>query len=420
MERFIILLSITLSLSITNVVASEPVKLLGADLPELWQYLEQNNAELNAARLESRAEDERVEASGVLPDPSLRIEWLDINQANGVTLNPTQVAGVKYSVLQPIPGWGKREVQKQTAVANANSAKAQQRMVSAELRAKLRLTFAQYYRAFHGTQLNEELMVFAASASKLAQSRYERGQGGQQEWIKAQLEESVLKSYGYTLRSELRKTQARLNALLNRSNDAPLATPQVLPEIPSISILEESQLQKRLQSSSPQLSRQNAMSASAQGEVDMARKNQTPDFIVAIAPVQYGNGIRSWDAMLEFTIPLQQGSHNSHRHEADQRLSASQAREQALEQNLNAELSEHKAALTANAEQLQLIQQQSLPLIEMAFKNALTAYQNGRLDYATLWQVRREVQRNKLDELDALTNQQFHIAEIERLLGEAL
>jgi outer membrane protein TolC len=420
MERFIILLSITLSLSITNVVASEPVKLLGADLPALWQYLEQNNAELNAARLESRAEDERVEASGVLPDPSLRIEWLDINQANGVTLNPTQVAGVKYSVLQPIPGWGKREVQKQTAVANANTAKAQQRMVSAELRAKLRLTFAQYYRAFHATQLNEELMVFAASASKLAQSRYERGQGGQQEWIKAQLEESVLKSYGYTLRSELRKTQARLNALLNRSNDAPLATPQVLPEIPSISILEESQLQKRLQSSSPQLSRQNAMSASAQGEVDMARKNQTPDFIVAIAPVQYGNGIRSWDAMLEFTIPLQQGSHNSHRHEADQRLSASQAREQALEQNLNAELSEHKAALTASTEQLQLIQQQSLPLIEMAFKNALTAYQNGRLDYATLWQVRREVQRNKLDELDALTNQQFHIAEIERLLGEAL
>jgi outer membrane protein TolC len=420
MERFIILLSITLSLGITNVVASEPVSVLGADLPGLWQHLEQNSAELNAARLESNAEEERADASGVLPDPSLRIEWLDINQANGVTLNPAQVAGVKYSVLQPIPGWGKREVQKQTAIANANTAKAQQRMVSAELRAKLRLTYAQYYRAFHATQLNEELMVFAASASKLAQSRYERGQGGQQEWVKAQLEESVLKSDSFTLRSELHKTQARLNALLNRSMDAPLSTPQVFPEIPSISLLEESQLQKRMRDSSPQLSRQNAISASAQGEVDMARKNQTPDFIVAIAPVQRGNGISSWDAMLEFTIPLQQGSHNSHRHEADQRLSASLAREQALEQNLNAELSEHKAALTASTEQLQLIRQQSMPLIEMAFKNALTAYQNGRLDYATLWQVRREVQRNKLDELDALTNQQIHIAELERLLGEIL
>jgi outer membrane protein TolC len=420
MERFIILLSITLSLGITNVVASEPVSVLGADLPGLWQHLEQNSAELNAARLESNAEEERADASGVLPDPSLRIEWLDINQANGVTLNPAQVAGVKYSVLQPIPGWGKREVQKQTAIANANTAKAQQRMVSAELRAKLRLTYAQYYRAFHATQLNEELMVFAASASKLAQSRYERGQGGQQEWVKAQLEESVLKSDSFTLRSELHKTQARLNALLNRSMDAPLSTPQVFPEIPSISLLEESQLQKRMRDSSPQLSRQNAISASAQGEVDMARKNQTPDFIVAIAPVQRGNGISSWDAMLEFTIPLQQGSHNSHRHEADQRLSASLAREQALEQNLNAELSEHKAALTASTEQLQLIRQQSMPLIEMAFKNALTAYQNGRLDYAMLWQVRREVQRNKLDELDALTNQQIHIAELERLLGEIL
>jgi outer membrane protein TolC len=420
MGRFIILLSITLSLSITNVAASESVKLPGADLAELWQYLEQNSAELNAARLESNAEAERADASGALPDPSLRIEWLDINQANGVTLNPAQVAGVKYSVLQPIPGWGKRDVQKQTAVANANTLKAQQRMVSAELRAKLRLTFAQYFRAFQATRLNEELLAFAANASKLAQSRYERGQGGQQEWVKAQLEESVLKSDSYTLRSELHKTQARLNALLNRSTDALLATPQVLPEIPSISLLEESQLQTRLIASSPQLSRQNAMSASAQGEVDMAHKNQNPDFIVAIAPVQRGNGVSSWDAMLEFTIPLQQGSHNSHRHEANERLSASQAREQALVQNLNAELSEHKAALTASTEQLQLIRQQSLPLIEMAYKNALTAYQNGRLDYATLWQVRREVQRNKLDELEALTNQQIHIAELERLLGEIL
>lgn len=415
MGRLLILLCFTFSA--TPLSATE---LPGADIAGLWQYLEQNNAELNAARLETSAAEQRIEATGVLPDPSLRIEWQDINQQSGVTLSPSQVAGVKYSVLQPIPGWGKRDVQKQTAAASASWAKAQQQSISAELRAQVTLTFAQYYRSFHALQLNEELKEFAASASRLAQSRYERGLGNQQEWIKAQLEVAALRSDGFVLQAEVRKAQARLNALLNRSSDAPLAEPQILRELPAASVLDEAQLQQRLRTSSPQLSKQTAVSASAQSEVEMARKNQTPDFIVAVAPIQRGNGVSSWDAMLEFTIPLQQGSHSAHRHEADERLRASQAREQALSQNLSAELGEHKAALSASTEQLQLIRQQALPLVEMAFKSALAAYQNGRLDYATLWQARREVQRNKLDALDALTNQQIHLAEIERLLGEPL
>lgn len=418
MGRIFILFIITLGLG--TISATSAAELLGANADGLWQYLEQNNPELEASRYESSAAEQRAAATGALPDPSLRIEWQDINQPNGTTLNPSQVGGVKYTVLQPIPGWGKRDVQRQSAAANVNLAKAQQRAVSSELRAQIKLTFVQYYRSFHALQLNEELKNFATSASKLAQSRYERGQASQQEWVRAQLDEAALRSEGFSLQAELRKTQARLNALLNRVSDAPLTSPQVLPVVPAVSVLDETQLQQRLRASNPQLSRQTALSNVAQGEVAMARKNQTPDFIVAVAPIQRGNGISSWDAMLEFTIPLQQNSHSAHRHEADESLRASQAREQALQHSLFADLGEHKSAFTASTEQLKLIREQSLPLVEMAFKSALAAYQNGRLDYATLWQARREVQRNKLDELDALINQQIHLAEIERLLGEPL
>ena len=413
MGSFYILLSV---FCITPALADE---LPGAEVQGLWRYLEQNSAELNAVRLDSSAAEKRAHASGALPDPSLRIEWQDVNQSGGATLNPSRVGAVKYTVLQPIPGWGKRDVQKQTAQANADWAKAEQLAVGAELRAQVKLTFARYYRTFHALQLNEELKTFATSASKLAQSRYERGLGKQQDWVKAQLDAAALDSEGFALLAEYRKAQARLNALLSRPATAPLTEPQVLPELPAASALDEAQLQQRL-AASPQLGKQTALSASAQGEVEMARKNQTPDFILALAPIQRGNGVSSWDAMLEFTIPLQGSSHSAHRYEADERLNASQAREQALAQNLSAELGEHTAALSASSEQLQLIRRQTMPLVEMAFKSALAAYQNGRLDYAILWQARREVQRNKLDELDALTNQQIHLAEIERLLGEPL
>jgi cobalt-zinc-cadmium efflux system outer membrane protein len=83
-------------------------------------------------------------------------------------------------------------------------------------------------------------------------------------------------------------------------------------------------------------------------------------------------------------------------------------------------MSEHGAALRAASEQLQLIRTQTLPLTELAYKSVLSGYQNGSMDYATLWQARRELQRNRVDELDAQLAQQIHLAEIERLIGEEL
>lgn len=413
----IILFSIIFNLGLGPLMAEE---LPGADMPGLWRHLESHSAELEAAVLETSAAEQQAAATGALPDPSVRIEWQDVDQPGGVTLDPSRVTAVKYSVLQTIPAWGKRDAQKQTAVANAAWASAQQRAIRAQLRARLTLTFASYYRSFHAMRLNAELTDFALSASKLARSRYERGQGGQQEWVKAQLDEAALRAEGYALQAEHRTAQARLNALLNRPGDASLAPPQQLPLLPPANVLETGQLQQRLHASNPQLAAQTALSASAQGEATLAGKNQLPDFVVAVSPVQRGNGIRSWDAMLEFTLPLQQSSHSAHRHEANEKVRASQAREQALVQTLHAELGEHQAALAASTERLQLLREQILPLVEMAFKSALSAYQNGRLDYATLWQARREVQRNKLDELDILSQQQSHLAEIERLLGETL
>jgi len=418
MERLFI--TFILLLCSTPLLAAAPAPLPGADVAGLLQYLEDNSAELNVARLESSAAEHRSEAAGVLPDPSVRIEWQDINQPGGVTLNPSRVGAVKYSYLQPLPGWGKRDAQKQVAEAGAKQMQEQQRGVRAELRSRMKLAFAQYYRAYNALQLNQELSGFASSAARLAQERYERGLNKQQEWLKAQLDVAALQSERFSLQAEYQRTQARINALLNRQVNAPLSNPQQLPAVPMPAKLEDAYLQQRLQESSPQLFSQNAQSSVAQANMELTQKNQTPDFIVAISPIQRGDSISNWDAMLEFTIPLQQGAHSAHRHEAAQQLSASQAREQALAQALAADMSEHGAALRAASEQLQLIRTQTLPLTELTYKSVLSGYQNGNMDYATLWQARRELQRNRVDELDAQLAQQIHLAEIERLIGEEL
>ncbi|MBI5919281.1 MAG: TolC family protein [Nitrosomonadales bacterium] len=397
-------------------VAWADVAVPGATLPGLLQWLEQDSAELAAMRHEAAGAELRAEAAGALPDPSLRIEWGGLNRS-GVPLDPSRVDATKYTVLQPVPGWGKRDAQKQAAQAGAALAGAQQRAVGAELRARMTLAFAQYYQSQRALALNDEFGGFTDSAAKLVQSRYETGAATQQELVRAQLEQAAQQSERLQLQSDLAQAQARINALLNRPAHAALASPEVLPEPPAAARLEGSALEQRLRDANPQLAGQAAQTDLAQRNAELAQRNLSPDFILGIAPVQRGNGIRSLDAMLEFTLPLQQVAHHAHQHEASEMVDASRARQQAAETRLLGELREHLAALEAARAQQALLHQRVSPLAELAFKGALAGNQSGRVDFATLLEARRQLQKTRLDELGAEVAQQLHLAEIERLIG---
>lgn len=391
----------------------------GATLPSLLRWLMQDSAELAAMRHEAAGAAQRAEAAGALPDPSLRIEWMGLNRS-GVPLDPSRTDGTKYTVLQPLPGWGKRDALKQSAQAGVVLAEAQQRAVSAELRARMALAFAQYYQTHHALTLNGELGSFTDSAAKLVQTRYETGTATQQELVRAQLEQVAQQSERLQLQADLAQAQARINALLNRPASAPLQAPQALPELPSAAKLDEADLTRRLRAANPQLAGQAAQSDIAQRNVELAQRNLSPDFILGIAPVQRGNGIRSVDAMLEFTLPLQRLAHHAHQHEADAMLAASQSRQQAAETRLLGALREHLAALQGSRSQQALIRQRVLPLAELAFKGALAGSQTGQVNFATLLDARRQLQKARLDELNAEVSQQIHLAEVERLIGEQL
>ena len=383
----------------------------------LLQWLEQDSAELAAARYDTETAKQGAETAGALPDPSLRIEWQDIERTNVL---PGQVGSMKYTVLQALPGWGKRAAQKQVGAAGIAVAREQQRATAAELRTQMKTAFARYYQTHHALLLNEDLEKFTEMVAQLAQSRYETGLATQQELVRAQLEQSALQSERYALQATYSQSQARINALLNRAPHAALAEPAALRPLPSPAVLDEALLEQRVRDRSPQLAGQAAQTVAAQSNVDLARKNLTPDFVLGVGPVQRGSSFSTWDAMLEFSIPLQSGIHHAHQHEAGEMLQASRARQQALEARLLGELREHYAALQAAQQQATLTRQRALPLAELAFKGALAGYQSSRVDFSTLLDAKRQVQKARLDELNASIEQQIHLAEIERLTGEEL
>ena len=394
---------------------AEPVP--GATVKDLLVWLEQGSAEISAARSDTASAMQRAEEAGALPDPSVRIEWMDINRTNVL---PAQAGEMRYNVLQPLPGWGKRDAQKQVANAKTQVAMEQQRVVSAELRTRVKIVFAQYYQAYQSLQLNEELGKFTNTVAELAKSRYENNLATQQDLVKAQLEQSTLQSEHIFLQTAYSQSQARINSLLNRPAYAPLHFPEVLRSLPLPVVLNPDALEQRFSQSSPLLAGLEAQTSVSSSSVDLARKNLIPDFVVGIAPVQRGNNVSTWNAMLEFSIPLQRALHSAQQSEAEEMLQADRHRLLGAKTRLLSELREHYSALQAAREQETLTHQRVEPLAELAYNGALEGYRNGRIDFATLLEAKRQIQKAHLDELNASVEQQIHLAEIERLIGEEL
>lgn len=398
---------------------SPPAEVPGASAQDLLQWLERDSPELQAAQHDAASAADGADAAGVLPDPSVRIEWWDIPN-NNPTLDPRADGMTMYKLIQPIPGWGKLDAQKRAAEAGADAARARQRAVRADLRTQVKLAYARYYRAFHALQLNQELAAFADSVAQLARSRYETGLASQQEMIRAQLEQSGLQTERYALQADLSQSQAAINALLDRPARAPLQDPAALRPLPPPAVLNEDALMQRLRDASPVLAGEAAQVRGAQSSADLARRNKRPDFMVGIGPTQRGGSFSTFGAMLEFTVPLHSEARGAQQREAEEAAEAGRARLRAAQARLAGELRQRYAALEAAGQQEALDSQRALPLAELAFKGALAGYRNGNVDFATLLEAKRQVQKARLDELDAQVAQQVNLAGIEQLIGEDL
>jgi len=87
---------------------------------------------------------------------------------------------------------------------------------------------------------------------------------------------------------------------------------------------------------------------------------------------------------------------------------------------LTGELYENLAGLQA-AQRIEALTTGSLlPQSEDTLQAALTGYENGRVDFATLLDAQRQIRISKQNLLKAQVDAQMRLATIERLLGEEL
>ena len=168
----------------------------------------------------------------------------------------------------------------------------------------------------------------------------------------------------------------------------------------------------------PQLFSETARIKSAELGRELTLKNRYPDFTLSIAPTQMQSRIAEWELMVEVNIPLQQDSRRAQEREAQAMLDAAQARSEAVSHQVLSDLSENLAALEAAQRTEQLARSSLQPQAELSLQAALAAYENGKLDFATLLDAQRLLRQARQSQLKAQLDAQMRLAEIEKLLGE--
>src|SRR5580704_2205314 len=235
---------LTIMLAAGPACADAPVSLAapGATLDEVLAIARRLSPQLAARALDTEAAQARGEIAGSLADPTLRITSDEIDRTSGPRQNK-----MLFTVEQEFPLWGKLDLRRDQASAD------------------------------QAIRTTEDLHRVVHDIARVAQDRYAQGRGSQPEVYKAEVENTRLATEIVRLEAKRRGAAARLNALLARPIDSPLARPVKLQALPSDAALAPAALMQRARAANPSLAGRDAQIAAAAAGKQLADKSWYPD-----------------------------------------------------------------------------------------------------------------------------------------------
>ena len=398
--------------------AEGPVSLTmpGATLDEVLAIARRLSPDLAARAVDTEAAQARVAIAGSLADPTLRITSDEIDRTSGPRQNK-----MFFTVEQEFPLWGKLDLRREQATADVARSRADTRATEAELIEKVKVAFALYYESDQAIRTTEDLHRVVHDMARVARERYAQGRGLQQEVYKAEVEITRLSTEIVRLEAKRRSAAARLNALLARPIDAPVARPVKLRALPSDAELTLDALIQRARAGNPSLAGHDAQIAAATAGKQLADKNWYPDVMLKAGAIdRTGNGPNGYLAEIGLRVPLQWGLHQAQQREAAAQVGAAQARRQAQELQIQGELGEFAADFAGSRRTADLIRTQLLPQSQALLRSGVAGYGLGRAELVDVLRAEHDLANLRIELLSAEFDQQRQLAAIERLIGSDL
>ena len=391
----------------------------GDSLISLQTAVQENNPQLQQVMAEMQAASARTISAGALADPLFKLEMMDFTpEGNGTQYLPGKTGQTKYTLMQDLPWYGKRDLKTNVAQQQADAAKFNTAKTLNELKAEVRRLYVRRYETHQMWLLNQEIDSVLRQIEQVTSNRYQQGLVNQQALIQTQLNRSQLAKMQIDLEAEQKQLQSWTNAILNRSPSAELAWPESLPSLSDheLKALKESDWLKQTPQWQQTVSARNAAALNER----LVEKNRYPDFTVGVTAVQNQQQLEEWEGMVQFNLPLNLTRRTADEREAQAMSIAAKAEQQQMNNDLQSQFWRAVTAIEQAKQQQQLLKDKIQEQAALNLRSALLAYQNNQLPLSDLLQAEQQWLEVRQSQIQAASAEQMAYADIEALTGKAL
>jgi cobalt-zinc-cadmium efflux system outer membrane protein len=348
-----------------------------------------DNPDLAQMLARARAMADIPSQAGTLPDPELSFSAMSLPVDNFDT-RQEDMTQLLVGITQAIPFPGKLALREQAAAYEAAAAAHNAAEVRRRLLSDVKITWWLIFYLDRALGIVDNNQSLLHQFVDIARTKYEVGEGLQQDVLLAQLELSKLLDQKINLAASRRNAAAKLNALLDRPANGDLKLPaDVAMQLPTV--LPEDKLYAQAEASRAMLEGGRQDINAAQSRLELAKKDYLPDFMV---DASYGArddtlaGDRRSDLLslgVRVNVPIFAAQKQAKA--VDQRTSELMQQKYALQDqwnNVRSQISQSYSDYRRAREQFVLFETGIVPQAQQTVASMLSGYQVNKVDFLNL------------------------------------
>lgn len=351
------------------------------DLATILALADASNPDILALQERTEALKHVPSQVNAYPDPQFSVS-LTNESLDKWTVGTSDMSNITLSWLQEVPYSGKRGLAADVAKADVDVSSQAVEVTRLRVRAAVKEAYAELYRIDRTWEIVEESRKLLQGFRDAARARQETGDGILENVLKADTEITQIDVELAGLAQDRRSAAASLNALLGRSEDAPLGPALSAPAIrtPDKDTVEKDALER-----SPELAMGRAAARRDEVRVDLAKRNLKPDFMWGAGYANRGSLDPMVMGMFGIRLPLYKGRKQQEAVvQSEHDLNATRRELDSRSVAILAEVRDLLARADRASEQMRLIQDGTLPLARGALDSAAASYSSGRAEFVTV------------------------------------
>jgi cobalt-zinc-cadmium efflux system outer membrane protein len=390
------------------------------NVEQLIEEAIQNNPEILAQKKRWELFKEKIPQASALEDPMFGFGIISL--PTNFSFKDEDMTMKEFSLSQKFPFYGKRRLMGEMAGKEAEA-------VSNEIQDKINRIIKDvktaYYDLSHNyrtTEVVQRNKRILEDFAKIAETRYAVGEGIQQDVMKAHVEVSKMVDELIMLEQKKSALGAKLNALLDRSPETPVGTPEevVLQKLP----IQIEEFQRTAVETNPTLKGMKKMIEAKEKAYDLAKKEYYPDLTARFAYGQRDDGpdMKRRDMLtgeVMINIPIFYKSKQERKvAEAKADIQSLEAQYRAMKNEIHFMITDMASMIQRVDRQLELYKTGIIPQANLQISSAMSAYRVNKADFMTLLDSHMTLYKYELEYHLALTEYEKNVANLEAVVGK--